>query len=293
MDETATCGDDMRVAVTGGTGTLGREVVRTLVARGHDVRALSRHAAARPVDLTTGEGLAAALEGVDVVIDAANAGPGRRAAENVLLAGTQRLLDAAAQAGVAHHVGVSIIGVDRVPYTYYAVKLAQEAVVRGGRVPWTIVRATQFHTEVDRRFSAAARAGLLPGAEFLLQPVDLREVAVVLADTVEAEPSLAITQFAGPEVRNLRELAQTWRDATGSRAVIVPVPLFGPTARALRAGGLTNRGAWTGRGTFAAYLRDRMPGISSATGTGPRASRRSPATTAGSPRSTSCATRRS
>jgi uncharacterized protein YbjT (DUF2867 family) len=255
----------MVVAVTGGSGTLGRAVVRELEARGHAVRALSRHSSAHPVDLTTGQGLAAALAGVDVVVDASNAGPTRKPAEAVLVGGTRRLLAAEGPAGVGHHVGVSIVGIDRVPYAYYEVKLAQEAVVRGGGVPWTIVRATQFHTEVDRRFSATARAGVLPGAGFPLQPVDPREVAEVLADTVEAEPSRATTQFAGPELLTLRELARAWRVATGRRAVIVPVPLAGATARALRDGGLVNRGAWTGRRTFGAYVRehhgpaDRMP----------------------------------
>jgi uncharacterized protein YbjT (DUF2867 family) len=175
----------------------------------------------------------------------------------VLLGGTRRLLAAEAQAGVAHHVGVSIVGVDHVPYPYYEIKLAQESVVRGGGVPWTIVRATQFHTEIDKYLAATARLGVLPGAAFPLQPVDPREVAVVLADTAEAEPSLATTQFAGPQVRSLRELAHAWRDATGRRAAIVPVPLFGATVRALRAGGLTNRGAWTGRRTFGDWLAER------------------------------------
>jgi uncharacterized protein YbjT (DUF2867 family) len=257
----------MRIAVTGGTGTLGREVVRELEARGHAVRALSRRSPDHPVDLTTGEGLAAALAGVDVVIDAANAGPTRKAAEAVLVEGTRRLLAAEVQAGVAHHVGVSIVGIDRVPSAYYEVKLAQEAVVQGGGVPWTIVRATQFHTLIDTLFSATARLGVLPGAGFPLQPVDPREVAVVLADTAEAEPSYATTQFAGPEVRTVRELAHTWRDATGRSAAIVPVPLAGATPRALRDGGLIHRGAWTGRRTFAEYVGARH----GATGTVPAA----------------------
>jgi uncharacterized protein YbjT (DUF2867 family) len=250
----------LQVAVTGGTGTLGREVVRELAARGHSVRALARRAAVHPVDLTTGEGLAAALEGVEVVIDAANAGPARKRAEAVLVGGTRRLLAAEAQAGVRHHVGVSIVGIDRVPYSYYEVKLAQEAVVRAGSVPWTIVRATEFHALLDWWFSATARFGLLPGAGFPLQPVDPRQVAVVLADTAEAEPSYATTQFAGPEIRTVRELAGEWRKATGRRAAIVPVPLAGATARALRAGGLTNRLAWTGGRDFGEYLSGRAGG---------------------------------
>jgi uncharacterized protein YbjT (DUF2867 family) len=247
----------MRMAVTGGNGTLGQEVVRELRARGHEVRVLSRRSAEHPVDLTTGAGLDAALERVEVVVDATNAGPARKPAEVVLLEGTRRLLVAERRAGVAHHVGVSIVGVDRVPYPYYEIKLAQESVIRGGGVPWTIVRATQFHSEVDKYLAAAARVGVLPGAGFALQPVDVGEVAVVVADTAEAEPSQAITQFAGPHVRSVRELARSWRDATGRRALIVPVPLFGATARALRDGGLTNRGAWTGRRTFGDWLDER------------------------------------
>jgi uncharacterized protein YbjT (DUF2867 family) len=248
----------MVIAVTGGSGTVGREVVRELAARGHDVRALSRGSREPQVDLTTGEGLAAALEGADVVVDAANGGP------DVLVDGTRRLLAAERAAGVEHHVGVSIVGVDRVPYRYYDVKLSQEAIVRTSPVPWTIVRATQFHTLLDSVFSATARRGLLPGAAFPLQPVDAREVAVVLADTAEAEASGDTTQFAGPERRTVRELAQTWRLERGRRALLVPIPLPGATGRALRAGELTNGGAWTGRITFGDWLSGRTapaPGI--------------------------------
>jgi uncharacterized protein YbjT (DUF2867 family) len=246
----------MVIAVTGGTGMAGREVVRELRRRGHEVRSLSRRTG---VDLLTGAGLAAALEGADAVIEASNAGPGRRKAEPLLVGGTRRLLDAERAAGVAHHVAVSIVGIDRVPAGYYGVKVAQEAVVREGEVPWTIVRATQFHGLVASYLSRAARFGVLPGPAFPLQPVDPREVAVVLADTVEDEPSGAITQFAGPECRTVRELAQTWRLETGSRARVIPLPVPGATGRALHAGGLTNPGAWRGRIPFGAWLRGAAP----------------------------------
>ena len=247
----------MQMAVAGGTGTLGREVVRELEARGHRVRVLSRRSTTHPVDLTTGEGLDAALAGVDGGVDAANARPARQSAEALLIGGTQRLLAAEAQAGVAHHVGVSIVGIDRVPMGYYEVKLAQEAVVSRGAVPWSMVRATQFHALLDWAFRATARAGVVPGAPMPLQPCDPSEVAAVLADTAEAEPSRATTQFAGPEIRTLGELAREWRAITGRRALVVGVPLIGRTGRALRAGGLVHRGAWSGRVRFAAYLRAR------------------------------------
>jgi uncharacterized protein YbjT (DUF2867 family) len=216
---------------------VGAETARELERRGHEVRIVSRSA-------PDGSGLAAALTGVDVVVDAGN-GKGKQLVER-----TKRLLRAGAEAGVAHHVGLSIVGVDRVGGTYYRAKLEQEAAVRGSRVPWTIVRATQFHSLVARTFAASAKLGVLPSAAAPLQPVDPREVGRVLAETAEAEPSLGATQFAGPEVLTVRELAQRWRRSTGSRAV----PLQVPVTRALRAGGLTNPGAWRGRMTFDAWL---------------------------------------
>jgi uncharacterized protein YbjT (DUF2867 family) len=257
----------MLIAVTGGSGALGRELVVALAARGHDVRSVSRSAPPRlpygaehvRADMLDGSGLDAALAGADAVIDAANAGPATKPARALLVDGTRRLLAAEARAGVAHHVAVSIVGADRVARGYNGVKLEQEGAVRGGGVPWTIVRATQFHGFVDGHLAAAARFGTIPGGAMPVQPVDVREVAQVLADTVEAEPSGAITQFAGPEILPLGELARLWRDARGSHAVVIPVPvgLLGAAGRAMAAGALTNPGAWRGRIGFAAWLRER------------------------------------
>ena len=234
----------MRIAIVGGTGTVGAEAARELERRGHEVRVLARRAPRFAVDLRDGSGLAEALEGVDVVIDAAN---GNR---NVLVDGTARLLRAAKEAGVHHHVGVSIVGIDRVGGPYYKAKLAQEEQIRRAGLPWTIVRATQFHTLVARTFAASAKLGIVPSARLPMQPVDPREVGRALAETAEAEPSLAITQFAGPEVLSVCELARRWRRRTGSHAV--PVRL--PVTRALRSGGLTNPGARRGRVTFDKWL---------------------------------------
>ena len=112
------------------------------------------------------------------------------------------------------------------------------------------MRATQFHTLVARTFAVSAKVGVLPAVRMPLQPVDPREVGRVLAETAEAEPSRAITQFAGPEVVNVGDLAQRWRESTGSRAL--PVRL--PVPRSLRAGGLTNPAAWRGTVTFDRWL---------------------------------------
>jgi uncharacterized protein YbjT (DUF2867 family) len=234
----------MNIAIVGGTGTVGREAARVLDERGHTVRVLSRHAPEYPVDLSTGEGLSEALQGVEVVLDASNG------SRKVLVEGTERLLAAERAAGVRHHVLISIVGIDRVGGPYYKLKLAQERAVREGGVPWTILRATQFHTLVAQVFAKSAKLGIVPSVSAPLQPVDPAEVGRALADTAESEPSLAITQFAGPEVLSVRELARRWRAATGSHAV--PVRL--PATRSLRSGGLINPGAWRGEVTFDAWL---------------------------------------
>jgi uncharacterized protein YbjT (DUF2867 family) len=234
----------MKIAIVGGTGTVGAAAARELEARGHTVRVLSRRAPEYRVDLATGEGLERALAGVDVVIDAA------QGTRKVLVEGTERLLRAEAAAGVAHHVGVSIVGIDRVGGFYYKLKLAQEAVIREGGVPWTIVRATQFHQLVAGLLAKGARLGVVPALGAPLQPVDAREAGRALADAAEAAPALALVPLAGPEIVSARELARRWRAATGSRAVLVPVP----ASRALRAGGLTDAGAPRGTVTFDAFL---------------------------------------
>jgi uncharacterized protein YbjT (DUF2867 family) len=234
----------MNIAIVGGTGTVGAEAARELTERGHAVRVLSRHAPEYPVDLSTGEGLQRALAGVDIVIDAANG------SRKVLVEGTRRLLRAEAAAGVKHHVGVSIVGIDKVGGAYYKAKLAQEAAVRAGDVPWTILRATQFHPFLAGIFAKSAKLGVVPSLGAPIQPVDPREVGRALAGAAEAAPRLAITEFTGPEIVSARELARRWKAATGSHAV----PLRLPVTRSLRAGGLTKTGAPHGAVTFEAWL---------------------------------------
>ena len=234
----------MNIAIVGGTGTVGAEAARELTERGHTVRVLSRHAREYPVDLSTGEGLERALAGADVVIDAANG------SRKVMVEGTQRLLRAELAAGVEHHVGVSIVGIDKVGGAYYKAKLAQEGAVRAGGVPWTILRATQFHPFVADIFAKTAKLGVVPSLGAPIQPVDPREVGRALADAAEAVPTLAITEFTGPEIVSARELARRWKAATGSHAV----PLRLPVTRSLRAGGLTKDGTPHGAVTFDAWL---------------------------------------
>lgn len=251
----------MVVAVVGGTGVLGRPLVAELVARGDEVRSLSRTTPKRlpegashhRVDLTTGDGLSEALAGVEVVVDASSSSP--RNAAPVLVDGTKRLLGAAADAGVRHHVGVSIVGCERVPMAYYKVKVEQEEAIVAGEVPWSLVRATQFHTLIRWAFEQAGRLGVAPGGNARLQPVDPAVVAVRLAQVAQAEPAGRLGDVAGPEVLTLSELARTWRHA-GHRALPLPIPTVGRIGRPMREAALCNPGAAAGGPTFEQWLAD-------------------------------------
>ena len=245
----------MRIAIVGGSGTLGRHITAELARRGHDVRVLSRSSPQYPVDLATGQGLDAAVEDCAAVVDASNS---QRRSRQVLVLGSGRLLAAEQRAGVGHHLCVSIVGCDRVPLGYYRVKVEQERVVTAGSVPWSIVRATQFHELVASMFAASARYRVLPALRLPLQPVAAAEVAAAVADAAEREPSGQRLQVAGPEVSTVADLARTWRSAAGRTAVPLPVPLPGRLGRTLRAGGLTADTADViGSVTFARWLATR------------------------------------
>jgi uncharacterized protein YbjT (DUF2867 family) len=235
-------GTRMTVAVVGGTGTLGALVVAKLSARGAMVRALSRRAEAVPAgvehrrcDLTSGEGLAEALAGAEVVIDAANS---TKTAEETLVEGTRRLLEAGAAAGVGHHLAISIVGIDRVSMSYYRTKLAQEAAIEAGPLPWTILRATQFHQLLDDGFTALARYGVRPTGPAKLAPIEPSHVAARLADAALAAPAGRLPDLGGPRVQTLGELGRTWASARSKRRLPVHIPAWGKLGKGLAAGAL-------------------------------------------------------
>jgi uncharacterized protein YbjT (DUF2867 family) len=243
----------MRIAIAGGTGTLGRPVVEELRSRGHEVRVLSRGSREYPVDLTTGAGLDEALAGCDVVVDASN--DSSKQAAQTLVEGSRRLLAAEAAAGVGHHVCVSIVGCDQVPMGYFKVKAEQERVVEQGPVPWSIVRATQFHEYVVQTLAPAARLRILPAPRARMQTVAVDEAARAVADVAEGGPRRGRLDVAGPQITDLRDLVRQWRSATGLRAVLLPLPLPGRLGRALRDGVLTaERPDVRGGTSFAEWL---------------------------------------
>src|SRR3989441_10185804 len=154
----------MNVLVTGGTGTLGRDVVMLLRQSGHRARIRSReprgHVDAVRGDLKTGAGLIKALAGMDAIVHAASATRDPMAGRATDVRGTRRLLELARDANIGHVVYISIVGIDGVPYPYYRTKVAAETVVREDMVPWSILRATQFHSFMELLLRAFAR---LPG----------------------------------------------------------------------------------------------------------------------------------
>ncbi|MEU7427088.1 NAD(P)H-binding protein [Streptomyces sp. NPDC040750] len=242
------------ILVTGGTGTLGRLVTERLRADGHVVRVLSRHAQPYAVDLREGgAGLDAALEGVDTVVHCASTvrGGDEEAARN--------LLAAAARAGVGHLVYISIVGVDRVPFGYYASKLAVEREIERSGLGWTVLRATQFHDLVVTLMRGLTRppVALVP-AGVSDQPVEVAEVADRLAELALGAPAGRVPDMGGPEVRTLRSLARAYLRATGRRRPVAGVRLFGGTYRAFRAGGHLTPERAVGKVTFEEHL-SRLP----------------------------------
>ncbi len=250
----------MRVAVVGGTGSLGSLIVIGLTARGDDVRVLSRNAPAaglspgathHAVDLSSGEGLAEALTGVETVVDASNS---TRQAKQVLVEGARRLAAAEAAAGVAHHVGISIVGCDRVPIGYYGAKVAQEQVVAGAGVPWTLLRASQFHMLMAYIFGVWERIRARPTGAAKFQPVAPEVISRRLTDAIHEGPAGRLPDITGPEIRALTELSRDWREHRDRALLPVRLPMVGRTGRALRDGGLCDPSAAAGGPTFAEWL---------------------------------------
>lgn len=218
---------------------------------------LSRGAPEYRVDLTTGEGLDRALSGCDVVVDASN-NPSAKGAAQTLVEGSRRLLAAEDAAGVRHHICVSVIGCDRVPIGYFRVKADQERVVEQGPVPWSIVRATQFHEYVAAILDTVRRLPVLPVPRVPVQTVASAEVARVVADLAEGSPRQGRVFVAGPEISGTRELVLAWLSGTGRHALVLPLPLPGKLGRALRAGALTaERPDVRGATAFTAWLSVR------------------------------------
>jgi uncharacterized protein YbjT (DUF2867 family) len=254
--------------VTGGTGTLGRLVVPRLRDAGCKVRVLSRrsHEADEGIeyvmgDLATGEGIEAAVDGADLIVHLAGSNKGD---EDKAL----NLVRAASRTGARHLVYISVVGADRVPvvsgvdramFGYFASKLAAEHVVADSGLPWTTLRATQFHDFILMTARQMARLPLIPlPAGFRFQPVDAGEVADRLVELALGTPAGLVPDMGGPKVYEMRDLLRGYLRARRKHRLIVPLRLPGKGAHAYRAGANLAPERAVGRRTWEEFLADRV-----------------------------------
>jgi uncharacterized protein YbjT (DUF2867 family) len=248
------------VLLTGGTGTLGRLVTPLLRDAEHTVRVLSRHShePADGIDYVTGdllknEGIEAAVDGAEIILHLAGGPKGDDDA-------TRNLVRAASRTGVRHLVYISVIGADRVPLGYFRSKLGAERAVADSGLPWTTLRAAQFHDLVLTVVRAMVRLPVLPIPGGLrLQPVDAGEVAARLVELMLDRPAGLVPDLAGPTVYGLAELVGGYLRISGRHRLTMPVRLPGKVGRAYRAGeNLTLDNATVGKRTWEDFLAERL-----------------------------------
>jgi uncharacterized protein YbjT (DUF2867 family) len=232
----------MKIAVAGGTGTVGRYVVEEGRGAGHEMVVLSRSAGIDLRDEASGPALRRALEGVDVVVDTTDPHTlARRSATAFFESATRRLQAAGSASGARHLVTLSIVGIDRVPgWGYYVAKRRQEEVAREGPMPVTVVRATQFHEFAGEILRTTRRGPVAFMISMRTQPVAARTVGRLLVETATrpVDPTGRTLEIAGPDVHGLADLARRFLRQKGTRAVVVPLFVPGAAGRALRSGAL-------------------------------------------------------
>jgi uncharacterized protein YbjT (DUF2867 family) len=256
------------ILLTGGTGTLGRLVVPLLRGAGRTVRVLSRRGH-EPVDgveyvtgdLATGTGIDAAVAGVATIVHCAGSAKGDDDK-------ARHLVRAASRAGAVHLVYISVVGAERVPVTsavdratfgYFAGKRAAERIVAESGLPWTTLRASQFHELTFTVVSQMAKLPVIPvpaGVRF--QPVDGGEVAIRLVELALGAPAGLVPDLAGPRVYGMDELVRSYLRATRRRRLILPIRMPGGAARAVRAGANLAPDRAVGRRTWEDFLAERV-----------------------------------
>lgn len=245
----------MTILVTGGTGSLGSDLVPVLRERGAETLIMSRRpsdaADRRQADLRTGSGLAAALSGVDTVVHLA---AGRDQPTE-----TRHLVRACEAAGVDHLVFVSIVGIDRIPMFYYRAKLAAERIVLGAAMPVTVLRTTQFHQLAAGVFAAQRWSPVLFAPRLEIQPIDTRVVGTALAELALGGPHGRVPDLGGPEVLTGARIADLYRAHRGWRRPTKSFSLLGRVWGGYAAGHHLVPGNRAGGRTFAEFLTEEGP----------------------------------
>ena len=257
------------ILVTGGTGTLGRLVVRRLYDAGRNVRVLSRRGQATEdaiqlmtSDLATGEGIEPAVDGIETIVHLAGSAKGDEDK-------TQNLVRAASsQTRLPHLVYISVVGAERIPidsrvdramFGYFASKRAAEKIVENSGLPWTTLRATQFHDLILMVAKQMAKLPVVPlPSGFRVQPVEAEEVASRLVELTLGEPSGLVPDMGGPRVYGADELLRGYLRATKRRRLILPVWLPGKAAREFRAGANLAPEQAVGHRTWEEFLAENL-----------------------------------
>ncbi len=222
----------MKIVIIGGTGLIGTKLVNNLRQQGHEVVVASP---SRGINSVTGEGLAAALVGAQVVVDVTNSPSWEdKAVLEFFETSTRNLLAAEAVAGVRHHIALSVVGTERLLASgFFRAKMAQEKLIQASPIPYTIVRATQFFEFVGSIANSATDGKTVRLPSALLQPIVSDDVATALASVAVAEPSNSMLELAGPEAIPLDEVVRQFLKAnrdprtviTDEQAIYFGVPL--------------------------------------------------------------------
>ncbi len=209
----------MKIAVIGGTGLIGSQVVKILNASAHEA---VPHSPSTGLDLLSGQGLPEALKGADVVVNLTNSPTFDDASPAFFQKTMDNLLSAAKDAGVGHAVILSIVGAELVPdLVYYRAKVLQEDILKAGPVPYSIVRATQFYEFIDAVLSWTADENTVRLPHTLIQPMAAADVAQAVADVSVGTPLRGTRSVAGPEVFPLDELGKITLAAHGDHRTVV------------------------------------------------------------------------
>ncbi|MEV5834228.1 NAD(P)H-binding protein [Nocardia sp. NPDC052112] len=248
------------ILLTGGTGTLGNHVTPLLVEAGLEVRMLSRntHESTDGIEFVTGDllagtGVEAAVDGAEIILHLAGGPKGDDVA-------TRHLVDAAAAAGVRHLVYIGVVGAEKLPIGYFRAKFAAEQAIIESGVPFTILRAAQFHDLALKTARAMAKSPIVPAPGAVLwQPVDSREVAARLVELAQGAPAGRVPDLVGPTVYSMAELIRGYLKAEGKRRIFLPVPVPGKVGRAYRAKeNLSIDGATVGKLTWEDFLAEQV-----------------------------------
>ena len=242
------------IAVAGGTGTVGKFVVEELERQGKHTRVLAR---SRGVDLITGRGLDDALNGTTTIIDVSNLNTtNAKTSIGFFSTVAQNLVTAGRKAGVQHLIALSIVGSDRIDFGYYMGKREQELIVSGSRLPWTVLRATQFFE--FPQILARTRSPIVFAPRMRSQPIAAREVADQLVQLALTGPTWTTLEMSGPETIEIPDLTRRWIRHTGSSRPVMSFPVPGSAGRAMAGGELIPaEPAVRGTETFTHWLSTR------------------------------------